>query len=677
MSKPLKTFITYAHKDKAAKDKLITHLAVMERGGKIKLWDDNEILPGDEWRDAIFSNLADSDLLLYLVSTASLASENCNRVLAEALNVNIRVLPIILESCDWLNYQLSDFQALPDTGKPINKWQPESKGWQNVVDGIRKVVEEIQAQVDSLSGVSKKELRAELAFQQGNFLLMLGQTDRATEVYSHTIELKPGFAEAYINRGITYDKQGAVDRAIVDYNTAIQLNPNYAEVYNNRGIIYDNKGEHERAIEDYTMAIGLRPELAQANYNRGEVWLRLREWEKAKADLITAKNLGMDIVAAFRNDYKNASAFERANRVKLPEDIAALVRKGFRSRYPKMEKVVTADGEPLESSEVWNLVETLRNAGPPLGEYVKASPYFGIKTAPTEVFVVDRATRDGLIAAHPSSADILKPFLRGRAIKRWWVEPPDQWLIFAYRGIEIDTYPAIRKHLEKHREALSKRRGKGEWYELQAPLNAPERFAKPKLVGPNLYNTKTFAVETDGFYCGYTCCIIPTEETWLCGLLNTRTVEWFYSQVSKQLGAGELQARIGYIKQIPIPDVNATQKDLVRKLVDYLIYLQQQPTTNSKDLAHANDFVMLKYFERIINGLFYEFYMPALLQKANRDLFKHLMDEQLPEVDEIRGDKMPTFRAIFEHLIHRKHPVQVNLFFQDGLRPIRIIEDKW
>ena len=681
MSKPLKTFITYAHKDKATKDKLITHLAVMERGGKIKLWDDNEILPGDEWRDAIFSNLADSDLLLYLVSTASLASENCNRVLAEALNVNIRVLPIILESCDWLNYQLSDFQALPDTGKPINKWQPESKGWQNVVDGIRKVVEEIQAQVDSLSGVSKKELRAELAFQQGNFLLMLGQTDRATEVYSHTIELKPGFAEAYINRGITYDKQGEVDRAIVDYNTAIQLNPNYAEVYNNRGIIYGNKGEHECAIEDYTMAIGLRPELAQANYNRGEVWLRLREWEKAKADLITAKNLGMDIVAAFRNDYKNASAFERANRVKLPEDIAVLVRKGFRNRYPKMEKVLTADGEPLESSEVWNLVETLRNAGPPLGEYVKVSPYFGIKTAPTEVFVVDRATRDGLIAAHPSSADILKPFLHGRAIRRWQVEPPEQWLIFAYRGIEIDAYPAIRKHLEKHREALSKRKGKGEWYELQAPLDTPERFAKPKLVGPNLYNTKTFAVETDGFYCGYTCCIIPTEETWLCGLLNTRTVEWFYSQVSKQLGAGELQARIGYIKQIPIPDVNATQKDLVRKLVDYLIYLRQQPTTNSKDLAHANDFVMLKYFERIINGLFYEFYMPDLLQKANRDLFKHLMDEQLPEVDEIRGDKMPTFRAIFEHLIHRKHPVQVNvqvnLFFQDGLRPIRIIEDKW
>ena len=147
--------------------------------------------------------------------------------------------------------------------------------------------------------------------------------------------------------------------------------------------------------------------------------------------------------------------------------------------------------------------------------------------------------------------------------------------------------------------------------------------------------------------------------------------------MSKQLDGGKLEARSAYIKQIPVPDINATQKDLVRKLVDYLIYLQQQPTTNSKDLAHARDFMVLSYFEWMVKGLVYEFYMPDLLQDANKDIFKHLIAEELPEVDEIQGDKMSFFRSLYEQLHDRKHPVRVNLFFQDGLRPVRIIEDKW
>ena len=230
--------------------------------------------------------------------------------------------------------------------------------------------------------------------------------------------------------------------------------------------------------------------------------------------------------------------------------------------------------------------------------------------------MVDRAKRDELIAAHPSSVDILKPFLQGSDIRRWQVEAQEQWLIFTYRGIEINAYPAILKYLEKYKELLSKRRDEQEWYELQASLEEGEHFAHPKLICPNLYDSQTFAVETEGLYCGYTCYVIPTDETWLCGLLNTLPVEWFYSQASKQLDGGKLEARSDYMNQIPVPDINATQKDLVRKLVDYLIYLQQQPTTNSKDLAHARDSVMLGYFEWIIKGLVYEFYIPDVLAEC-------------------------------------------------------------
>ena len=678
MNKPLKVFITYSHKNRKEKNKLITYLDVMRQESLIDIWHDNEILAGDTWKKEIFStNLPELDLLLYLVSADSLASENCNKELVEALKADIRVIPIILERCDWLNHQLSDLVVLPDKGMPITEWVPESKGWRSVVEGIRKTIDKMQSQADPSSGASDKEQCADLAVQHGSLLMVLGQIDRAIEAYSRALELNPRDAEAYNNRGIAYHRKREVDQAIEDYSKVMELNPGLAIAYNNRGVAHNSKGKVDGAIEDYNIAIGLNPDFVDAYYNRGEVWLRRREWEKAKADLITAKSRGVDIVAAFRNDYKNIAAFERANQVKLPEDIAALVRQGFRNRYPRKGKVLSADGEPFEFPEVLELRETLRDAGTPLGEYVKVQPYFGVNTAPTEVFVVDGNTRDKLIAEHPSSEDILKPFLHGRDIRRWHVEPPEQWLIFAYRGIEIDAYPAIWKYLEKRQESLSKRKGKGEWYELRASVKEVERYAGPKLVCPNLYNTQTFAIETEGFFCGSSCCIIPTAEKWLCGLLNTRTVEWLYSQISDQLGPGELQARSGFMKQIPVPNLSATQKDLVRKIVDYLIYLQNQPTTNSKDLAHARDFVMLKYFERIINGLVYEFYMPDVLQDGNRDLFKHLMAEQLPEVHKIRGDKMPVFRSLFEHLVHRKHPVRVNLFFQDSLRPIRIIEDKW
>ncbi len=955
MGKPLKGFITYAHKNTTAKDELITRLSVMQQRSELVTWHDAEMTGGTKWREDIFKHLADSDILLYLVSAASLASENCNKELAEAISSDIRIIPIILEDCDWQYHQLSDFQAFPDKGKPINEWQPESKGWQNVVAGIRKTVEEMQAHVDSSSGTSEKELRAELAFQQGNVFMMLGQMDKAIERYSHGIGLNPNNAGAYNNRGVTYVEKGNLDHAIEDFNTVIDLKPNYA-AYNNRGLAYDKKGDFNRAIEDYTKAIGLKPNYADTythrgiaydkkgdydraikdfakvinlkpdyagayyNYgsayikkgdydraigalnmaidlksdyadaynnrasvyihkgdydraiedysttiklkpsyvevynhrgiaydktgdfdraiidynkviklklddagaynnrgiayknkgdfdraiedfntaielkrdyadaynnrgntykdkgeydraigdhtkaislkpgyvdayynrglaygvkgdydraigdftkvidlksndadaynnrglayyakgefdeavagytrvinlnpnhgiaynNRGRVWLHLAEWDKARADLTNARDLGVDIVASFRNDYKSVEAYERANRVKLPEEIAAMLTQRRRSRYPKTEKFLSSDGTPLESSDVLNLLTKLRDAGTPLSQYIQTRPTFGLKIGRQEAFVVDSATREQLIAEHPASADILEPFLHGRDIRRWQVARPvdksrsigDTWLIFSYRRIEIDRYPAIRKHLEKYRSVLSKRAGKQKWYELPVAKSGAEHFAQTKLVCPNSYDHQTFAVDTDGFYCGDTCYLIPTEETWLCGLLNSRVVEWFYSQTSNQLTGDYLQARSRYMQEIPIPDLTSTQKAVIGKIVDYLIYLQGQPTTSGRDLAHARDAVMLGYFERIIDGLVYESYLREELHQGEKQFFKPLLDERLPHLEEIRGDKMSALQEIFERLYERTHPVRRNLFFLDSVKPIRIIEGK-
>ena len=902
MSKPLKVFITYSHKNTKAKDQLLTRLGRLKREGVIDIWHDNEILPGDKWRDAIFNNLADSDLLLYLTSAYSLESENCNKELAAALTAEKKVIPIILEHCDWKSHKLEspqdlstkglylnesesqilgEIQALPARGKPLNEWRPKSKGWESVLEGIRAVIDKMPSKEALSSEASEKELRAESMFQHGNTLMLLRQLDMAIEAYSDAIELNPrhanaynnrgitlnikgehnlaikdytrvielkpdhvgaynnrgiiyvekgkydwaikdyhaaikldpelvivynnlgiayfergsfdtaienynkaikmnpdfaeayhnkgnsylgkgeaeraikdyntalklkpdypvaynsrgeayrskgeieralknystairlnsDYVEAYVNRGLAYRSKGEVDSAIKDYNTAIKLKPDCINAYNDRGTAYIEKGNFDRAIKNFNIAIGLNPEFAIvyynrglvytikgdfdraiadfdtvlrldpkfviAHYNRSEVWLRLKKWDKAKTDLLTAKKNGLDIIARFRLVYKNVEAFERRHRVKLPKDIALLLTQLRRDRYPKTQTVLDADGSPIESPNVVNLREQLRNVSSmTLGESVKTKPAFGINTAPTEAFVVNKAIRDKLIAAHPSSADILKPFLNGENLRRWYVDTPHQWLIYTHRRIAINDYPAILKHLEKYREILRKRKGKQKWYELQASLRDTERFAQPKLVCPDTYNHQTFAVDTAGYYYGKTSYLIPTEETWLCGLLNSRTVEWFYSQVSNQLTIDPLRARSGYIQQIPIPDLTSIQKALIGKIVDYLIYLQQQPTINSKDLAHARDHIMLGYFERIIDGLVYEVYLPEDLHKGDKHFFQPLLEEQLPSCEEIQADKMAVLRDIFELLYERTHLVRRNLYYLDSVKAVRIIEGK-
>ena len=302
MSRPLKGFITYSHEDIKAKKELRKRLAVMEQQNELVTWDDGQLTPGDKaLQEDILKEVANSDLLLYLVSAASLASKNCNRELAEASKGDKRVIPIILEHCDWQRHQLSGFEVLPYKGKPINEWKPTTKGWQKVVDGIWEAIDGMQAQPDSSSGTSEEELRAELAFQNGNVLMMFGQPNMAIETYSQAIDFNPRNTDAYYNRGLAYNEKGEFENAINDYSRAIELDPRDAKAYNNRGNAHQEKGEVEKAIKDYDMAIELDPCHAKAYYNRGAAYNEKGEFERAIEDCTRAIELDPCDANAYNN----------------------------------------------------------------------------------------------------------------------------------------------------------------------------------------------------------------------------------------------------------------------------------------------------------------------------------------------------------------------------------------
>ncbi len=320
----IKVFITYSHAAREARDKLATYLDTMKRERLINIWHDNEILPGDTWRDSISKNLAESDILLYLVSANSLASENCNRELAEALNANIKVIPIILESCDWQNHQLSDFQVLPDKGKPINGWENENEGWQSTAAGIRKVIHKMQTQITSLSDIPQEEILAKLEFERGNFLMVLGRIEESIKAYSDVIELNPSYSEAYNNRGVVYADKGEYNRSIKDFNTAINLNSNDFFAYNNRGNTYSAIGKFDKAIEDLNTAIDLKPDYSHAYNNRGNAYRQKEEFEKALTDLDTAINLNTEFAGAYNS--RGAAYHEIGDIDKAIEDFNTAIK---------------------------------------------------------------------------------------------------------------------------------------------------------------------------------------------------------------------------------------------------------------------------------------------------------------------------------------------------------------
>ena len=106
-----------------------------------------------------------------------------------------------------------------------------------------------------------KTLEAKLAaidaFNEGNALTRSRAFAEAIASYSRAIELNPGFAEAYANRGVAYVKTGEFDKAITDYNEAIRLEPTRASTYYNRGIAYLEKGDENKAAADFAEAKGL------------------------------------------------------------------------------------------------------------------------------------------------------------------------------------------------------------------------------------------------------------------------------------------------------------------------------------------------------------------------------------------------------------------------------------
>ncbi len=221
----------------------------------------------------------------------------------------------------------------------------------------------------------------------------------------------------------------------------------------------------------------------------------------------------------------------------------------------------------------------------------------GIKTGFNEAFIIDQSKRDELVAADPKSAEIIKPVLRGRDIRRYGYEWAGKWIINSHNGdknnapINIDDYPAIIKHLEQYYPQLEKRQDKGITpYNLRNCAYLSD-FEKEKLIWIELVDRGRFAYDGKEIYCEATTFFMTGNGIkYLCAILNSGLNRWYLSQVAPTSGMGILRWKKIYVEKIPVPVLDEPKQQPFIRLVDKILAAKaQKPNADTGKLEAEID----------------------------------------------------------------------------------------
>ncbi len=171
---PIRIFYSYAHEDKRYQQRIKQQLGLLKNQGLITQFSDQDILPGQEWKNEVNKKLEDADIILLLVSPAFLDSEYCyTEEMMHAFQRNeakeARIIPIIIRPCEWKQSPLSKFQVLPSKGIPVNDWKPQDKAYHEIEIGIRKVVNDVHRKKSR----NVVNLHAEISIEQAPILKSL------------------------------------------------------------------------------------------------------------------------------------------------------------------------------------------------------------------------------------------------------------------------------------------------------------------------------------------------------------------------------------------------------------------------------------------------------------------------------------------------------------------------
>lgn|SRR5262249_8708917 len=124
----------------------------------------------------------------------------------------------------------------------------------------------------------------------------IGEGEKALLDFEKAIELSPGDAMPFLNRGDLYQRArpaGGFAEAIEDYSRAISIEPDDASFHRCKAHACLKAERLQEALDSFSNAIRLEPEFRQTYLDRAQTYEQLGEKEKAKPDFQRARELPM------------------------------------------------------------------------------------------------------------------------------------------------------------------------------------------------------------------------------------------------------------------------------------------------------------------------------------------------------------------------------------------------
>ncbi len=363
--------------------------------------------------------------------------------------------------------------------------------------------------------------------------------------------------------------------------------------------------------------------------------------------------------------------------------------------FPLAQRELKPTGWQLESPAGIRLLERISAAGKPLREYAGERVYRGLTTGLNAAFVVNRSIRDRLIKEHKSSAELLRPYLRGKDVERWVPQHDGQFLIkipssencsHPWSGkskaeaerIFAKMYPAIQNFHEQFRKALVDRYDQGHYFwELRACAYW-QQFESVKLISTKVSIRPTFALETTGCYLGNTAYFLPVQSSalYLAALLNSSLSLGYAKRVFVEKQGGWYEVQPDGLESFPIPPATADQQRCCERLAEALIWLNS-PAVLKKSGGSAPNTLMAAYFEQWLNGLVYELFFTGELHARQLRLFDETAKLALPALDKLsEAQKLLGLKELFEQAYDSNATIRSMLYSLRSLEVVRIIEQQ-